>query len=856
MATLTINGQRREVALDAQRSLLAVLREELGLTAAKYGCGEGQCGACTVWLDGEAVQACSIPITDAIGRSVVTLEGLGSDGELGAVQRGFAEVGAMQCGFCTPGMIMGAAALLAKRADPDEAAIRAALQGHVCRCGTYPRIVRAVLRAAELLRQGMGKPEQALAGNPVRDLPPRDVPWDLQPAKKRRFFEILGDGWVMVVPPSPPVDGLPKGGAWVHVGANGAVSAFAGKVEIGQGIRTGFALLVAEELGVPLGQVRVRLGDTDICPWDVGTFGSRSTPDAGMDLRKAAAALKAGLRQRAAKTWHVAAVQLEVRDGQVHDPAGGRAANFASLVEGLQQISTAPHDVTLAQPDTWSRAGQPTPNLRTHDIVTGQKQFPTDVHLPGMLHGKVLRPPALGASLQHVDASRAQAMAGVTVVQEGGFVGVAASTIQQSEQALALIVAQWQLAPQPAEAQLQDYLRAHPVALSGWEEAVHEETGAVEAAWRAAALRLQATYTTAYIAHVPIETRVALADWQGGRLTVWTGTQRPFGVRSGLAKAFALPEEAVRVLVPDTGTGFGGKQTTETAIEAARLARAAGHPVAVRWTREEEFASAYFRPAALLDVRSAVDADGALSAWEFRNCNAGTAALWTPYAVPNQGIHYQPAASPLPQGPYRSLAAVANNFARESHMDELAHALHLDPVTFRLRHLQDARLAAVLQAVADHALWARRARREGIGLGIAVGSEKGSCVATYVEVRVTQGDIAVLRVVTAFECGALVNPDAVRNQVEGATVMGLGGALFEAIHFDAGRILNPRLSAYRVPRFADLPAIEVILLDRKDLPSAGAGETPIIAVAPAIANAVFDATGRRLRSLPLLPGLG
>ena len=311
----------------------------------------------------------------------------------------------------------------------------------------------------------------------------------------------------------------------------------------------------------------------------------------------------------------------------------------------------------------------------------------------------------------------------------------------------------------------------------------------------------------------------------------------------------------MRVIVPDTGSAYGGKHTGETAVEAARLARAAGRPVSLLWSREEEFTWAYFRPAGVIEIKSGAGSDGRLAAWEFHNYNSGAAAIGTPYAVANQRIEYHPVRSPLRQGSYRGLAATANHFARESHMDSLAHAAGVDPLEFRLKNLTDARLRAVFEAAAKAFGWPAKRERPGQGFGLGGGVEKGGYLATFAEVAVdrSSGDVRVVRVTTAFECGAIVNPDGLSNQVLGATIMALGGALFEAINFENGRITNPLFSLYRVPRFQDVPPIEVVLLDRKDLPSAGAGETPIVGLAPAIGNAVFDATGVRLRSLPLVP---
>jgi isoquinoline 1-oxidoreductase len=329
----------------------------------------------------------------------------------------------------------------------------------------------------------------------------------------------------------------------------------------------------------------------------------------------------------------------------------------------------------------------------------------------------------------------------------------------------------------------------------------------------------------------------------------------PFGVRHALAAELNLAEERVRVIVPDMGAGYGGKHTGEAALEAARLAKAAGKPVKVIWTREEEFTWAYFRPAGVIDVRAGVKRDGTITAWEFHNYNSGASALATPYEVPNQLVEFHPADSPLRQGSYRALAATANHFARESHMDDLAHAIHLDPLAFRLKSLKDVRLRAVLEAAAKQFGWGKVKPAAGHGFGIAGGTEKGGYVATCAEVAVDRrrGSLKVVRVVTAFECGAILNPDHLKNQIEGAAMMALGGALFEEVQFKDGKILNPRFSGYRVPRFRDTPHLETVLVNRKALPSAGAGEAPMIAVAPAVGNAIFQATRVRLRSLPMAP---
>jgi len=499
--------------------------------------------------------------------------------------------------------------------------------------------------------------------------------------------------------------------------------------------------------------------------------------------------------------------------------------------------------------------GQSLPKLNGIDFVTGKHRYPSDQILPDMWHGKILRPPAFGATLLSVDSRKAEQM-GATVVRDGNFVGVAAPSSGLSAAAIASIHAEWKSEPQPSSKELFDYLKKNTddgTDLSG--DGDRYDVGNVDEAFASSGPRVQRTYTVSYIAHVPLEPRAALANWDGDNLTVWTGTQRPFGVRDELAEAFRVPEDRVRVLMPDTGSAYGGKHTGETAIEAARLARAARRPVKVIWTREEEFTWAYFCPAGVIDVVGGVRSDGTITAWEFHNYNSGSAGLRTYYEIPNQRIVFHPARSPLRQGSYRALAATANHFARESYMDELASALKMDPLEFRMKNLRNERLRAVFQAAADKFGWGKQKAEPGQGFGMGGGYEKLGNIATFAEVNVDRKAkvVRVVRIVSAFECGAIVNPGNLRNQVEGSNVQGMGGALFEAIQFENGRILNGRMSQYRVPRFSDLPVIETVLLDRKDLPSAGAGECPMIGLAPAIANAIFDATGDRLRSLPLVP---
>jgi nicotinate dehydrogenase subunit B len=638
----------------------------------------------------------------------------------------------------------------------------------------------------------------------------------------------------------------PEVAAWLHIAADNTITVFTGKAECGQNIRTSLTQAVAEELPAALGAIKLVMADTALVPWDAGTFGSRSTPDMGTQLRKVAATAREALIDLAARKFSVERTSLAADAGKVTHAASGRSLTYGELTQGEKLLLNVSDSAPVKPASAWTIAGTSVGKVNGRDFVTGRHAYTSDLTRPGLLHARVLRPAAFDATLVSLDSSVAEAMPGVLVVREGNFVGVTAPTEHLAAQAVATLRAEWKSAPQISERDLTAHLRS----------TAQGAPAAPPPAGEGAAETLRQTYTVAYIAHVPLEPRAAVAEWTGDALTVWTGSQRPFGVRDELAQAFQLPADRVRVIVPDTGSGYGGKHTGEAALEAARLARAAKKPVKLIWTREEEFTWAYFRPAGVIDVASRVGADGAVASWEHHNYNSGNAGLRPPYDFPGQRSEYHASRSPLRQGSYRALAATANHFARETHLDEQARAWGLDPLALRLKNLREPRARAVLEAAAQRFGWDfSRPRAKDRGVGLAYGLDKGGHLATFAEIAIDRptGRVRVTRVVQAFECGAVVNPEHLKNQNEGAIVQGLGAALFEAVRFADGKILNPHFRSYRVPRFSDTPAIEVVLLDRKDLPSAGAGEAPIVGIAPAIGNAIFDACGQRLRHLPLVP---
>jgi isoquinoline 1-oxidoreductase subunit beta len=648
--------------------------------------------------------------------------------------------------------------------------------------------------------------------------------------------------------------------ARLHIGKDGSITVFTGKVEGGQGARAELTQAAAEELHVPVDRVNLVMADTALVPNDGITAGSGTTPRTVPAVRQGAAAARNLLVAMAAKTWEVDPAEVEVHDGKVVHAASNREQSYADLASAEDAVSAfqqnVPSGVTLTPVKEWKIMGVGTPRPNRRDLVTGAHQYPSDIVRPAMLYGKILRPPSFGlnskpAKLKSVDAGVVKGMNDVVVVHEGDFVGVAAPTTYLANQAIEEIAktAEWEHPDRPSSDKLFEHLEK--TARGGVPENPFKDELA------AAPKTVKQEYHVPYVQHCPMEPRASVAEWNDGKLTVWSATQGPFAVRSELARAFRIAEENIRVITPDFGGGFGGKHSGECAVEAAKLAQAAEKPVSLRWTRLEEFTWAYFRPAGLIKAEATLDADGKITSWHFVNINSGNQSLEPHYSVGAKnpkGTQFIPADAPLRHGSYRALASTANTFAAENFMDELAVAAGRDPVEFRLAHLQNPRLRAVVEEAAKQFDWAnRRANKlDNVGVGVACGTDKGSVVAACAEIEIDPktNEISVRRVCQVFEAGAVVNPENLRTQVMGAIIMGLGPALREETKFENGEMKNAAFSKYFVPRFDDVPELDIHLLNPNS-PSTGAGETPIIAIAPAIANAVFHATGQRIRGMPI-----
>lgn len=662
----------------------------------------------------------------------------------------------------------------------------------------------------------------------------------------RREFAVLGAGLLCVLTAAAANAAEAPIASRLHIGADGTVTVLSGKVELGQGVRTLLAQVAAEELRIAPRHVRVVLGDTALVPDDGGTWGSLTTPQTVPAVRQGAAAARAALERLGAERLGVSPETVHCEAGSVV-ASDGRKVTFRELASNGTPGGNIPANAQERRPVDWTVAGRDLQPLDGRAIVTGALRYPTDLRVVGLRFGRVVRSPSYRASLVRVTTPPE-----VTLVRHKDLLGVVGSSPAAAEAMAGIVKAEWNTEALVSDAEAIKEFRSTstpPKPGEGGRYPALITSGDAKAAFDASLDKLEATYTLPWIAHVPLEPRAAIAEWRDGQLTIWSGTQAPFLVRRELAAAFGIPESRIRVIASNPGGAYGGKQRGECEIEAAWLARDAGAPVKLTWSREEEFTASYCRPAGIVDISASLDGSGGIAAWIHRNYNSGSASLRPPYAIPHLACEYHRAQSPLRQGSYRSLAGVANTFAREMHVTELAIAAKADALDFRLRNLDDERLRHVLQVGAERFGWGAGRK---IAAGLACNIEKDARLALFTEVDTRNvRDLRVHRMVFVLDPGAVINPDSLRNQAEGALVQGMGGALFEQLRFDGRAITNPSLSAYRVPRFSDLPQIDVILVDRREIPSAGCGESPITVVAPAIGAALRAVTGKPVRDLPL-----
>lgn len=649
--------------------------------------------------------------------------------------------------------------------------------------------------------------------------------------------------------------------AYLRIGADGRVTVLTGKIEMGQGVMTSQAQMVAEELRVPLEAVDMVMGDTARCPWDMGTFGSLTTRMFGPHLLLAAAEARTVLLRLAAARLGVPREKLAAERGVVSvvgEPA--RTVTYGDLAQGRQIVRTVDDAVVQRKASELTVMGTSPRRLDATEKVTGAARYAGDIRLPGMLFAAILRPPAHGAKLTKVDTAAAAKLPGVTVVSQDGLVAVLHADPEAAVNALAKVEASWEV---PKAAFGTETVFAHLVEAAGPGKEIARR-GDVAAARAAAARVFESTFQKGYVAHSPIEPHTAVAEVKDGKVTVWASTQTPFPTRDRIARELGLSEDAVRVITPYVGGGFGGKSAGRQASEAARLARATGKPVQVRFSREEELFFDTFDPASVVKLATAVDGAGKITLWDYHVIAAGDRSVELFYDVPNHSIRvsggWRGEGEELHLfgvGPWRAPGANMNVFAKESQVDIMAATTGLDPVELRLRNTTDERMRRVLQAAAKAYGWQPRVAPagRGRGRGVACGVDAGTYVALMADVTVdlSTGEVRVERVVAAQEMGLVVSPTGAAMQMEGCVTMGLGYSLAEEVRFEGGTILDRNFDTYRIPRFSWLPRIETVLVPNPGLAPQGGGEPAIVPMGAVIANAVFDATGARLYRLPLTP---
>ena len=686
---------------------------------------------------------------------------------------------------------------------------------------------------------------------------------------RRDVLKLLGGGIVILVTGGKTIvqaagrrrdEELPEDfNAFLRIGEDGRVTLFTGKIEMGQGVVTSLAQMLADELDVSLDSVQMVMGDTDLCPWDMGTFGSMTTRFFGPPLRAAGAEARAVLLELAAERLGKPVGQLEVEDGVVFDRANRSArVSYAELAKGKQIARHA--EASVKRPAAFKVMGQPALRRDALAKVTGAAKYAGDIRPPGMLYAKILRPPAHGATLKSVDVSGAEEVEGAQVVRDGDLVAVLHEHPDEAERALSKIRAEF--ASSPLSDSVNDTtIFEHLLSVAEEGEDVSRK-GDLKSGEARAAEVFENTYVNSYVAHAPIEPHTAVVQIEGKKTTVWASTQTPFGAKDEVAEALGCLPEDVRVTPPFVGGGFGGKSRNLQVVEAARLAKLTGRPVQVAWSRAEEFFDDSFRPAAIVKIRSGLTSDGRIAFWDYHVYYAGSRGAEHFYDIADYatvahggGWGGAPGSHPFATGAWRAPGNNTNTFARESQIELMAAKAGADPVEFRLKHLRDEKMRGVLTAAAEKFGWTSAKMSPGRGCGVALGIDSGTYVATIAEAEVDErtGAVQVTRVVCAQNMGLVINPEGAKIQMEGCVTMGLGYALTEEIHFKGGEILDRNFHTYQIPRFSWVPRIETVLVEDRNEAPQGGGEPAIITMGAVVANAICAATGARLLQLPMTP---
>jgi isoquinoline 1-oxidoreductase len=652
----------------------------------------------------------------------------------------------------------------------------------------------------------------------------------------------------------------PDVNSYLHIGEDGKVTVFSGKIEQGQCNTTALAQMAAEELRVGMESIKMVMGDTALCPYDMGTFGSMSIRIYGASLRNAAAEARTILIEMAAEKLGVPAGQLSVENGVIFAASDkNKRVTFAQLTAGQKITRKLEGKAVIRKPSEFTIMGKSPARFDVRAKVTGEAKFTADHRFPDMLYAKILRPPAHGATLKNADTSEAEKTAGVVVIKEPDLIAVLHKDVETAEAARAKIKVEYDVTEGTVDENsiFDDLLKkaANP------QRSPQENAGDEAAGAKASAEVFEHSWFNGYGAHAQIEPPAAVAWIEGDKINIHSSTQTPFMDQSQIAGALKMPQENVRVITPYVGGGFGGKSSGAWGSEAARLAKAAGKPVLVSYTREEAFFQDAYRPAAIVKIKSGVDANGKLSLWAYDVYYAGNRSAEMFYDVPNKAqrvyggpMSFGPSAHPFQTGSWRAPGANLNVFARESQLDMMAAKIKMDPLEFRLKNTSDKRARSVLEAAAERFGYKPAPGPSGRGIGMAVAIDAESYVAEIAEIELNaQGGIVVKRVVAAQDMGIVVNPEGARMQMEGCIMMGLGYTLTEDIQFKGGKILTTNFHNYRMPRFSMLPKIDAFTVKNDELEPQGGGEPGICPIGGAVANALFDLIGARVFQMPLTP---
>lgn len=702
----------------------------------------------------------------------------------------------------------------------------------------------------------------------------RDIndPWEMD---RREFFRKIGGGLII----SFSLGGLPalagtKGrgedevNAYLRIAEDGRVALYTGKIEMGQGPITSLPMMLADELDVRLEDVDIIMGDTDLTPYDNGTFGSLTTRQYGQIMRNAAAKARAILLEMAASELAVEVEDLQVKEGIVSlgsDPA--KKISYGDLTKGKKIMKTIEETVDLKKPSEFTYMGTSRLHVDAVDKVTGRAKYSGDIKLPGMMYARIVRPPSLGAKLISIDTSRAEKIEGTEIVREGDFIAVLHPSQDLADVALARVDAEFE------EEQLDvDHENVYDYLVRSVDNSRElASAGNPEQGMQGAAKVIESEYQDPYLAHAPIENHTATAWFEDDRLIMYASSQTPFPTKEDIADALDIPQEKVHLKQVFVGGGFGGKIYNPQAIEAARLAKLSGKPVQLVYTRQEEFMYDRLRPAAVVKVKSGVDEKGKMVHWDYNLYMGGTRGATHFYDVPNHRTTYHMVKRstrenyptyngewphPFYTGAWRGPSNNTNTWARESQVEMMAAAAGKDALQFRLDHLEgDPKMAHVLRIGAEKFGWTPAVGPSGRGYGIACGIDAGTWLAVFAEVKVDRstGHIQVIRTVVSQDMGLVVNPQGAIIQAEGGLIMGLGYALGEEIRFQGRKMLDRNFDTYTLPKISWTPEIDVVFADKQHEPPQGGGEPSVVGIGGAVANAVFDATGARLYRLPMTP---